>query len=323
MKRVPFIITIDTEGDDLWSKPKDIKTDNAKGLYRFQELCNKHGLKPVYLTNYEMAMSEVFVEFGRHYAEKGECEIGTHLHAWNSPPEFDLTGDDYAQQPFLFEYPKEVIDSKVLFMTDLLNKKFTRSIVSHRAGRWGMSKDYFSILGKYGYLVDCSVTPGVDWSRVKGRADGNGGTDYYHSMHAPYIISNESNNSILEVPMTIRGKSRLPMLSFFNPFQYKLPKIAHKVFYKNNWLRPSRGNLEQMKALITDEVKSGCVHLEFMIHSSELSAGLNPNFSTEAEIEKLYEDLEELFYFISDYTIGMTLADFQHSFIGRNENNGH
>ena len=45
MKKV-FLITIDTEGDNLWNVSdihQDITTENAKYLFRFQELCEKYG----------------------------------------------------------------------------------------------------------------------------------------------------------------------------------------------------------------------------------------------------------------------------------------
>ena len=59
-----FIITVDTEGDDLWSyKLGDfISTKNADFIQPFQALCEKYGFKPVYLTNYEMANNNSFVK---------------------------------------------------------------------------------------------------------------------------------------------------------------------------------------------------------------------------------------------------------------------
>ena len=44
--RPAFLVTIDTEGDDLWSRPREIGTRNAAFLPRFQALCEAHGLKP-------------------------------------------------------------------------------------------------------------------------------------------------------------------------------------------------------------------------------------------------------------------------------------
>ena len=62
MDKIPFIITIDTEGDNQWADTKEIFTTNTKGLSMFQDLCNRYGYKPVYLTNYEMACDDEFVE---------------------------------------------------------------------------------------------------------------------------------------------------------------------------------------------------------------------------------------------------------------------
>ena len=56
MKKPAFIITIDTEGDNLWQNHRVIKTENARYLARFQALCERFGFKPVWLTNYEMAV---------------------------------------------------------------------------------------------------------------------------------------------------------------------------------------------------------------------------------------------------------------------------
>ena len=49
-------------------------------------------------------------------------------------------------------------------------------------------------------------------------------------------------------------------------------------------------------------------YLEFMLHSSEMTAGLNPTFRSGKSIDKLFEDMEILFQEIAkDYEgIGMT-----------------
>ena len=305
--KIPFIITIDTEGDNLWSHPLKIETKNTKGLYRFQELCNKFGYKPVYLTNYEMAMDDEFVEFGEICSANGQCEIGMHLHAWNSPPLFKLTENDMLHQPFLYEYPVNIIDEKIKYMTNLLRSRFSTKIVTHRAGRWAMSEEYFSILSKYGYLVDCSVTPGVDWSNVKGNPDGKGGADYHSFPLREYFIK---DTKLLEVPVSIIGMPRYRLFSAFNIIKKKLPKAFYKVCFQNIWLRPNGKNLDKMKNLVDETIESDIGYLEFMIHSSELSAGLNPYFASADDINKLYSDLEELFCYISNYAEGCTLNEF-------------
>src|SRR5512145_3376432 len=128
-----FLITVDTEGDDLWSQPGKITTKNARFLPRFQSLCEKYGFRPSWLVNYEMAECPEFVEFARDFLRRETGEVGMHLHGWNSPPIRPLTDDDYRHQPYLFEYPEPVMREKIHVMTDLLEERFERKMVVHRA----------------------------------------------------------------------------------------------------------------------------------------------------------------------------------------------
>ena len=101
-----FIITVDTEGDNLWAwKPGDIiSTNNSRFIDRFQSLCESFGFIPVYLCSYEMIMDDYFCSYISQKANNQLCEIGMHLHAWNTPPFFDIDRCSYAR-PYLIEYP--------------------------------------------------------------------------------------------------------------------------------------------------------------------------------------------------------------------------
>ncbi len=317
MPETPFIITIDTEGDDLWSAPREITTRNADYLPRFQALCERFRFKPVYLTNYEMAMSGAFVEFGRDVVARGTAEIGMHLHAWNSPPLEPLTRDDFRYQPFLIEYPDRVMREKIRTMTCLLEERFERKMVSHRAGRWAFDGRYAAMLIDEGYRVDCSVTPGVDWRSTPGDPDGNGGTDYTAFPTRPYFldpadISVPANGPLLEVPMTVRASA----LHRSAPWVYRIPllrSVAHRMEPAMSWLCPvpllETHNLDAMLQVARAARAEGAAHLEFMLHSSELMAGGSPSFRNASDIEDLYEHLEMLFEDLSGWCRGVTLNE--------------
>ncbi|ETR65472.1 MAG: hypothetical protein OMM_14198, partial [Candidatus Magnetoglobus multicellularis str. Araruama] len=98
-----FIITIDTEGDNLWANPTHVSTKNAAFLNRFQDLCEKYSMKPTYLTNYEMANDSVFKKLGLDIIHRKVGEIGMHLHAWDMPPNYQLTENDLRYHPYLIE----------------------------------------------------------------------------------------------------------------------------------------------------------------------------------------------------------------------------
>lgn len=315
MSKTPFIITIDTEGDDLWSRPRQITTRNAEYLPRFQSLCERYRFKPVYLTNYEMVMSDVFVEFGRDVVARDAGEIGMHLHAWNSPPLQPLTSDDFFFQPYLIEYPDLLMSEKIKTVTGLLEDRFDRKMVSHRAGRWGFDGRYAANLVAEGYRVDCSVTPGVDWRGNPGDPKGNGGTDYttfpeHAYLVTPSDISAPGAGPLLEVPMTIRASP----LHRMAPWAYRVPLLrsaAYRVTPSLSWLCPAESDLGAMLALARDARREGAAHLEFMLHSSQLMPGGSPTYRRPSKIDRLYEDLETLFGYLSSWCYGTTLAEFQ------------
>lgn len=316
-----FLITIDTEGDDLWSAPRTITVRNAAFLERFQRLCERHGLKPTYLTDYEMAVAPEFQEFARGALSRNMAEIGMHLHAWNSPPVRPLTDDDYRYQPYLIEYPEDVIREKVGVLTRLLEDTFGLKMSSHRAGRWSMNAVYARILVEHGYRTDCSVTPHVSWRRAMGDPRQGGGTDFSSFPEEPYLvdlgdISHRGNSSLLELPLTIM-RSTSPGLRRLGELlpQGSLPsRLWNRIFPPVHWLRPNGRNLPQMLRLLERALQDGRPYVEFMLHSSEFMPGGSPTFRTAASVEALYRDLDQLFSHASSRFSGATLSEFDRSF---------
>lgn len=313
-----FLITIDTEEDNAWERRPEPRTENAKALPRFQEFCETFGLKPTYLTNYQMAQSPAFQELARDVLRRGTAEIGMHLHAWNSPPEFALTDDDATYHPYLMEYPEEVIRNKATYLTDCLGETFNTRPVSHRAGRWGFSFAYARILAELGYETDCSVTPHVSWREHMGDPGGCGGPDYTaYPEHAYYLdlgnVARPGNSPLLEVPMTIVQCSS----SLANGLRARFAsgrfarKAVNWLWPELSWLRPNGGNLAQMKAILRRALREGREYVEFMLHSSELTAGGSRRFRDDASIDRLYSQLGDLFSFASGSFEGATLAEFR------------
>jgi hypothetical protein len=312
VQKPAFLITIDTEGDNLWQKNDSITTENAKYLPRFQAVCEKYGFKPVYLTNYEMAIDPFFIEFGQDVIARGTAEIGMHLHAWNSPPETPLTDNDWRYKPYLIEYSDALMREKVDFMTKLLQDTFQTKMRSHRAGRWAFDERYARLLIEYGYEVDCSVTPKVNWKTAKGAPQGTGGTDYRQFPLQAYFldendISKPGNSPLLEVPMSIQFKHSALMNSIKQGYDKLRGKLRSPSVH---WLRPMGGNVETMQRVVEQTLAQGNDYVEYMLHSSEYMPGGSPTFKNEQDIERLYDDLESFFTWLQPRVQGMTLADY-------------
>lgn len=281
-----FIITIDTEGDNLWEwkEGTPIGTENAKYLSRFQKLCNQYQFKPTWLANWEMVNDDRFVAFAKDYLEKKQCEIGMHLHAWNTPPYYELPRGENAGLSYLIEYPEDVMREKIITMTNIIEEKFGKKPVTHRAGRWGMNDAYFKLLQEQGYIADCSITPYVNWSSSVGQTPYFAGPDY--SGERPTISFRQG---ITEIPVTTLWlEERNGVL----------------------WLRPSRRNLQEMLYVIEQNYQSDNDYLMFMLHSSEMMPGGSPTFKTEGGIEILYEHLDTIFKEISKNYVGVGLEEY-------------
>ncbi|HYA66989.1 MAG TPA: deacetylase, partial [Burkholderiaceae bacterium] len=302
-----------------WDAPRTITTRNTSYLARFQRLCERHGLKPTYLTDWEMVNDPEFVSFARALMVRGTCEVGMHLHAWNSPPLDSLTDDDFRHQPYLIEYPASQMREKIRRITDLLEEKFDVKMRSHRAGRWAFNEVYAQILIDCGYTVDCSVTPGVSWSFATGDPKGVGGTDYGAFPTDAYFVDpkdirRSGESTLLEIPMTIRPSIDPPLAQLAVKFTSGLRlarKVVRRIWPSPLWLRPNGHNRTRLLDLMERVVTSGDDYVEFMLHSSEFMPGGSPYFPTENSIEKLYEDLEALFERAGAICEGMTLSSYR------------
>ncbi len=319
--RPAFLITIDTEGDDLWSHPRSITTRNAAFLPRFQKTCERYGLIPTYLTNFEMACCPEFQQFGRKVRRRGTAEIGMHLHAWNSPPLIPLTDDDFGCAPYLIEYPEDLIREKVIYMTGLLRHTFEAPVTSHRAGRFGFNGTYARILEDCGYRADCSVTPGISWAAHPGGT--GGGPDFSTAPRAPYFpdyddVCRPGAAGLLEVPMSIR----LSEPSWIDPLRRRLRprslvrRVVDRLSPPFLSLQPNGHNRTGMLRLLDLAEENGETHVELLLHSSELMPGGSPRFRTASAIETLYGDLHAVFGAARDRFRGMALADFAEEYQG-------
>jgi hypothetical protein len=317
-----FLISIDTEGDNLWAAPREITTRNVAFLPRFQQLCEKYGLKPTYLTNYEMVLDPAYQAFARDVLQRNTAEIGMHLHAWNSPPIQALTDDDFRYQPFLIEYPEAAIRAKVELLTGLLQDTFGCKMTSHRAGRWSFNEVYARVLVDQGYRVDCSVTPHVTWRPTKGDPNQDGGSDFSRFPEEPYRvdledISRPGDSPLLEVPMTIMPARRGALRTIAESLpERSLPARAlNRLSPPRLWLQPNGRNRSHMLEILDRALQEGRRYVEFTLHSSEFMPGGSPTFRTPESIDNLYRDLEQLFSRAAQSFRGATLSEFEQSFV--------
>ncbi len=306
-----FIITVDTEADNQWKKDEKVILRNIKNLPRFQNLCEKYNFKPTYLVTYEVADDVDSSILLKKWVADGKVEVGAHLHPWTTPPFFSYENGKHM-------FPSDLPDADFQSKLELLTFKIKDTIcmpTSYRAGRWGFKESHATYLIDNGYIVDSSVTPKISWNSVApDTLGGMHGPDFKSESLYPHYIS----SGLLEIPMTIVYTGLLNSESSFFVKKFTLlgesfiKKVLHKLFFKKKWLRIFPETQESdWNSIYKSAEKNTVPVLQFMIHSSELTAGCSPYVKSDRDLEKVYRNLESLFAYLQHKGVeSVTLSQF-------------
>jgi hypothetical protein len=316
-----LVITIDTEGDNQWAAAATQSVENLRFVPRFQDLCDRFTFKPTYLCTYDVATAAAFDEIFVPYERSGRAEIGAHLHPWSTPP-FEPAWDASATgQAYPSELPPGLFARKLERLTAILHERTGRPPRSYRAGRWGLSAAHVPYLIRFGYVVDCSVTPLVDWRDLGAR---DRGQDFSRAPVRPYFMAwgdpaREGTSGLLEVPVTILLTNGLMRRSAVLRSWYRrwrkttAARVLNRVFrVAPQWFRPFADMTPARLAAVHDTARRlGLPVVEMMFHSSELMPGGSPHSTTAADVERLYERLDQIFTYLADRRVeGVTLSAF-------------
>jgi hypothetical protein len=316
-----FILTIDTEGDNQWDHGRDLTVENIKFVPRFQQLCEKYLIKPVYLVTSEVCEDAFAREIFTEYLKTDRAEIGSHLHPWSTPPFKDKDGYRYndPNHAFATEFSDDILAEKISNITNQIETSFGKRPLSFRSGRFGFNENLARILADNSYLVDSSVTPYASWSMFKGIPGGSGGPDFVDKTPYPYKFDFPVGK-LLEIPVTIlptifplnRNKT-IASHYFRNVDNSIFLRIFRKLLFNNQplWLRPLQSmNISLFEELLKEAIKIKLPYIVMMFHSSELMPGCSVYRPDKDSIEKLYDLLERFFVLLHDKKIdSVTLTE--------------
>jgi hypothetical protein len=83
-----LLVGIDTEGDNQWdAAAREHQTfENIYALPKLHSILGRHGVRPSYVVTWPVATDERSKQVLRFLKLRGDCEIGAHHHAWETPP---------------------------------------------------------------------------------------------------------------------------------------------------------------------------------------------------------------------------------------------
>lgn len=315
-----LLVGIDTEGDNQWSAAGriDQRFENLYALPRLHALFGRHGVRPTYLVTYPVAIDSRSADVLRTVLAQGDCEVGAHHHAWETPP---CAAEDRERHGYASQLPRAVFEAQLRTLTDAITQAVGRRPVSYRSGRFGFSADHVAALERLGYRVESSVAP-LFSERHKG------GPAFVEAPLTPYFLAYDSavtpgTSDLLEVPVSAALDRPLPAVARHAYARLPRPYFAKRALraaglVRMRWLRPSYSSLHDMRSLARDLARWREPVLNVLFHSSEAIVGGSPYNRTQAELDAFCDRLERFF----EYAVGelgatpATFSEFRARYCG-------
>ena len=315
-----LLVAIDTEGDNQWSAEAraNQKFENIYALDRLHDFFRRHGVQPTYVITHPVARDPKSADVLARLLARGDCEIGAHHHAWETPP---CDPADIDRHPYALSLPLDQFDAQLAALTAAITDAVGIAPVSYRSGRFGFSASHVSSLERAGYLVDSSVAPLFYEAHKQG-------PDFVGAPLTPYYLAYDDatrpgTSRVLELPITAALNRRVPAVvehlyaraprNYTTKRVLRLLRIAHV-----RWLRPSYTSAEEMIALARQVVAQPAPILNLLFHSSEVIVGGSPYNKTEAELAAFCDRLERFFEYART-TLGaapVTFSEFGRTYSG-------
>ena len=299
--RMHLLVGIDTEGDNQWDAAARAHQtfENIYALPRLHALFARHGVRPTYVITYPVATDPRSAEVLRALLAGGDCEIGAHHHAWETPP---CTAEDVARHPYASTLPRAQFEAQLAALTERDRGGGRRSAgvvslgpvrVLRRPRRRARAA---RLLGRVERRA--AVLRGA-----QGRARVRRGAADAVLPRRTTAPRRPGTSNVLEVPVSAALNRRLPHGSAVClraraaavHDQARAAGAAARCAMR--WLRPSYSSLDDMIALARDLARAGEPVLNLLFHSSEAIVGGSPYNRTQAELDAFCDRLERFLAF--------------------------
>lgn len=289
-----LLVGIDTESDNQWDAAARARPtfESISALPRLHASFQRHGVRPTYLVTHPVAIDRRSADLLRQLSREGDCEIGAHHHAWETPP---CAPEDAQRHLYALELSPDRFEAQLTHLSDAVASVTGRRPVSYRSGRFGFSARHVWSLERAGFRIESSIAP-LFYEAHKG------GPDFVEAPLRPYFLSYDDvvkpgTSDLLELPLSVALNRRLPrMLERLYgraPKPYATKRILRRLgLLKPVWLRPSYSSLEEMRVLARVLKTSGVPLLNVLFHSSEAIVGGSPYNRTNSELQAFMDRLD-------------------------------
>jgi hypothetical protein len=288
--RPRFLVSIDTEEEFNWGHPFSREQRGVTHFLqvdRFQNLCNKHDVIPIYLIDHPIASDPYASEKLARFAADGTASIGMHLHPWVTPPFLEEVS---VTNSYGCNLEPELERAKLTMLHALILKNTGIKTDIYRAGRYGVGPNTPAVLKDLGVRIDTSVRTCFDYS-----AD----TGPNHSME-PVQAHWLERDELLEIPVTtvfgghLRGVGQSLFSSVFNSSAAR-SILSRTALLERIALTPEGIGVEKARQGIDLALEQGVGILNLSFHSPSLAPGFTPYVRNGEDLERFYAWWEAIF----------------------------
>lgn len=271
-------VSLDVEEEGLFSgryKCSDVSLRNIAHLGRLAPFLER-GVRPTLFCAWSVLADLESLRILEHFLPS--CEIGSHLHHWNTPP----VGNNIPASGELFsvpanQVPLQCLDAKIDNLLEAGRNFLGAPVTSFRMGRWDLHRAALPLLAGHGILSDASVRPLHSFLRK------DHGPDHFGAPADPYWIP-LANGRLFEAPLTV-----VPLLAPFSHIPARFAWGRRMRASLRHWgalaLLPVYHPLWLMRLTTNLHANGGGRAISLTWHSSEMMPGGNPRLADRNSVE--------------------------------------
>ena len=303
-------VVVDTEEEFDWGSPFS-RDSTATSAIAAQNLAHRRvfdgfGIVPTYVIDWPVATTRAAVQALKALMDAGQCEIGTHLHPWVSPPHDEPVN---AHNSYTGNLPAELELRKLERLTGAIAESFGRRPTVFKAGRYGLGSSTAAALASLGYRVDTSIVPHTSFGA-------DGGPDFSAYRNDPFWFGAPAA-PLLELPVTTafcgwlgqQGPWLFPRLAAPAARRMRLGGIAARTrALERIRLSPEGATLDELKRLAGSLARAGNQVFTLSYHSPSLVAGHTPYVRSAQDLEAFVATLAGFMRYFRDELGGVFMS---------------
>jgi hypothetical protein len=304
-------VVVDTEAEFNWislTSRRATGVTSLKALRQVQPIFERYNVRPTFVVDYPISTIAEGYEIIRDFYQSGVCEVGAHLHPWDTPPFVEEITD---RNSYPGNLAPEVEREKLVRLTAAIVRNIGVQPRIYKAGRYGLGLATPQILAELGYEIDASVLPGTDLRRELGPN---------FSKCPAHSCWFGTDPALLEVPVSVgytgllAGFPQIARTLTKHPFSeaLHLPGVLARLhLLERIVLTPEGITFEEQRRLTRAMLRRGHRVFSLTFHSPSLAPGNTPYVHDSAQLQSFLKRIEQYLEFFMGEIGGHAVTLFE------------